>query len=178
MTFFYMYIGMSIIKIKSLNRPLEKDLHVSTSLLVPEEHLAFLKKITNKIGIPKFLNILIGKFEPGILKKEIEMNKRVTVKHQREGLNLQKISVEPLASDWVELGVLALALGVSKCYLFTLLVRLYKKWESGRYIKSFWKKFGIDLPSKEREGFRDYSIFTLIGIFLDDIYRRELHYGT
>ncbi len=169
---------MSIIKIKSLNRPLEKDLHVSTSLLVPEEYLAFLKKMTEDMGIPKFLGLLISKFEPGILRKEIEMHKKVTVKHQSEGLNLQKLSIEPLASDWVELGVLASALGVSKCYLFTILVRLYKKWKSGRYIKSFWEKFGIDFEPKEREGFREYSIFTLVGMFLNDIYQRELHYGT
>lgn len=173
-----MYIGMNVEKVKSLNKPLDKELHVQTSLLVPIELISFLKRETAKIGIPKLLGMLISQFEPGILKKEVEMIKKTTVKHQIEGLNLQKLSVEPLASDWAELGSLASALGVSKCRLFTLLLKLFQKWESGRYARKLWKKFGIDSPPKERKNPIEHTIFTVIGMFVEGIYRRELHYGT
>jgi hypothetical protein len=173
-----MYIGMNIGKIKSLNKPLEEELHVQTSLLVSAEMIGFLKKATDKVGIPKLLGLLISQFEPGILKKEVEMIKKTTVKHQPEGLNLQKLSIEPLASDWAVLGALASALGISKCCLFTLFLRLYQKWESGKYARSLWKKFGIDLSCQERKNPIDYTIFTVIGMFVEGIYRRELHYGT
>lgn len=168
---------MNVEKVKSLKKPLDKDLHVQTSLLVPADLVGFLKNATDKIGIPKFLGLLISQFEPGVLKKEVEMIKKTTVKHQVEGLNLQKLSIEPFASDWAILGALAYALGISKCRLFTLFLKLYQKWESGRYARSLWKKFGIDLPHQERKNPIDYTIFTVIGMFVEGIYRRELHYG-
>jgi hypothetical protein len=173
-----MYIGMSVEKVKSLNKPLEEELHVQTSLLVPAALIGILKNATNKIGIPKFLGQLIDKFELGILMREVEMSKKTTVKHQVEGLDLQKLSVEPLASDWAEFGILASALGITRCRLFTLLLRLFQKWESGRYVRSLWKKFGIDSPCQERKTPIDYTIFTMVGMFMEGIYRRELHYGT
>jgi hypothetical protein len=52
---------------------------------------------------------------------------RSFVRHQRAGQNLIRICFRPDQDDWLELGQIALHMGVSRCLAFVLLARLLKR---------------------------------------------------
>jgi hypothetical protein len=157
---------------------------VKTSVLIPFKRLLIWEYCTQKMSIEEFIHLLLHKYEPALLSKKLKLNRSIIARRQKEGQHLQKISIEPKARDWVELGLLALSLGVTKCYLLVLLLKLYEKSIFGRTIYSAWTKFGIDMrfnPFAE-ECFTTVrkSVGVIIELFCkgtNEIYNREMEFG-
>lgn len=103
--------------------PTLKDSFVAT-LLIP----AFLKKALqdhlelNNCGLSILLRHLVYKYRKQILARDMPVNHFYRRAYQASGLNLQKRNLRPEPEVWELFSLFAEYLGVSRCYLFTLLL--------------------------------------------------------
>lgn len=70
------------------------------------------------------LKMLLTKYRGFLALGNLPFQKKPKLTFQDDGQSLQKISFRPDDSDWFELGILAYGCGVSRCWLFTYLLRL------------------------------------------------------
>jgi hypothetical protein len=157
---------------------------VKTSVLIPFRRLLVWEYCSKKMGIAEFIHLLLHKFEPAVLSKKLRLKRSIVPRRQKEGQHLLKISIEPKARDWAELGIMAISLGVTKCYLLDLLLRLYEKAFWGRTIYSVWEKFEIDMRwnpfVEECITTARRSVGVIIELFCQSnaaIYNREMEFG-
>lgn len=100
--------------------------HVCTqsSLLIPEKFLdVFLEKTTNS-SREMYFHDLLKRYRNVVLWKVFAKSKSVKTLYQEEGQNLIKKNFRPSNDDWIEFGLLASWLGISRTALFTLFLVL------------------------------------------------------
>ena len=104
-----------------------------SSLLIPDELASQLTRILPllfdkhgvvradlRLGLQRLLRKYRGFFAGG----HLPFQSKPKLLYQDEGLNLRRFSFRPNPADWFELGILAYGLGVSRCWLFSYLLKL------------------------------------------------------
>ncbi|XDD52485.1 DUF1564 family protein [Leptospira sp. WS92.C1] len=103
------------------------------TLLIPENLVRLRKLKAAKLN--QELNYLLKKYGTVALKKNFLGKNLPAISYQNKGLTLKKMNFRPNEKDWVELGIIALGLGVSKCLLFAIL----EEWECSNEVpREFW----------------------------------------
>ena len=105
--------------------PNDENLSVST-LLVPAYLVPVLKEklAENRCTLPTYLRRLLRGFRRLTLDKSLPESYKCNCQYQEEGLRLKRVNFRPDHESWLELGIIARAHGVSRCFLFTLLLIL------------------------------------------------------
>ncbi|MBM9500614.1 DUF1564 family protein [Leptospira sp. 201903071] len=98
------------------------------TLLIPEQIIRMRRLRANKLN--QELSFLLQKYQKTALKKKFLGKSFPAISYQRKGLKLKRMNFRPNEKEWVELGILALGLGVSRCLLFAIL----EEWECRKEI--------------------------------------------
>ncbi|AOP36431.1 hypothetical protein A0128_20685 [Leptospira tipperaryensis] len=98
------------------------------TLLIPEKIIRLRRLKADKLN--EELSFLLKKYQNVALKKKFLGRSFPAISYQRKGLKLKRMNFRPDEKDWIELGVLALGLGVSRCLLFSIL----EEWECNQEI--------------------------------------------
>ena len=78
--------------------------------------------------------------------------------YQKQGLKLQRLDFRPNNGDWLELGLLACSLGLSRCAVFVMLLQRELSMSSG-------ESSGVGTPVRKRPAILSFSVFTVIDSF-------------
>ncbi|MBM9500083.1 DUF1564 domain-containing protein [Leptospira sp. 201903071] len=106
------------------------------TILIPEVYLKNLTKEERKI-LPKKIRSLVGKYSTYISSMRRLNSKAGKRKYQRDVGKLRRVNVRMKTRDWLLLGVLAEAHGVSRCFLVNFLLYLESS-EVGDSLRKFW----------------------------------------
>ncbi|MBM9576088.1 DUF1564 family protein [Leptospira sp. 201903070] len=98
------------------------------TLLIPEQIIRKRKLQANKLN--QELSFLLQKYQKAALKKRFLGKNFPAISYQSKGLKLKRMNFRPNEKEWVELGILALGLGVSRCLLFAIL----EEWECNQEV--------------------------------------------
>lgn len=98
------------------------------TLLIPEQIIRMRKLRADKLNLE--LSFLLKKYQKAALRKKFLGKSFPAVSYQKKGLKLTRMNFRPDEKDWVELGILAQGLGVSRCLLFSIL----EQWECNQEI--------------------------------------------
>lgn len=104
------------------------------TFLIPEDYLKKLTKKERK-ALPQKIRFLVGRYSNHISSMKRLNSKAGKRKYQRKVGKLKRINVRMQTGDWLLLGTLAEAHGVSRCYLVNFLLNL----ESSKTGVSPWK---------------------------------------
>ncbi|EMJ92536.1 PF07600 family protein [Leptospira alstonii serovar Pingchang str. 80-412] len=100
------------------------------SFLIPE-HLVCSTRLRPK-ALRKTLHLLLSHWDETLVRKRFLGKRLAYARYQEKNLNLQKMNFRPFEEDWCKLGILAWGLGISRCFLFSLLL----EWGIPRKTKS------------------------------------------
>lgn len=94
------------------------------TLLAPAALAPQIRSRTGAASNGGYLRYLLGRYRSALENwcKDAPLTDRTS--YQPAGLNLMRVSLRPLSGDWLELSVLARAIGCSRCKLFILLCEL------------------------------------------------------
>ncbi|MCE9501443.1 MAG: DUF1564 domain-containing protein [Leptospira sp.] len=102
-----------------------------SSLLIPDRFLADFKRISDETGRDIYFHSLLKRYSPLVLSGFFGKRTKSKICYQKKENNLIKRNFNPVNSDWIEFGLLADYLGVSKTALFVMFLRLdIAGWES------------------------------------------------
>ncbi len=104
-------------------KPLEFE-RTQSSLLIPEKFLDIFLARTEEISREAYFHDLLKRYRPLVLWKTFAKSSKVKTSYQDEGQNLVKKNFWPSNDDWLEFGLLAKWLGISRTALFTLFLIL------------------------------------------------------
>ncbi len=92
-----------------------------SSLLIPEKFLDVFMEKTKRIGVSKedYFVYLLRRYRCLVLWNTYPKSSRAKTRYQDEGQNLIKKNLYPSNADWIEFGILAAWLGISRTALFT-----------------------------------------------------------
>ncbi len=102
----------------------EKLETTQSSLLIPEKFLDVFEEKTKDQSREVYLQYLLISYRSIVLSGTFAKSNRVKTCYQDEGQNLIKKNFRPFNPDWIELGILANWLGISRTALFTLFLIL------------------------------------------------------
>lgn len=100
-------------------------------------------KDRNAHSVSKYLNYLLKKYKLEVFHKKFPQSIRVKTQYQSYGQELVRVSVRPSNSDWMILSELSQGLGISRCYLFVLLLEID--------IDIRTKNVGIPIPRRAKD---------------------------
>jgi hypothetical protein len=110
------------------------DRSTVSTLLIPSDLVEELPQLIPYFVDPKSgkvfwdlrngLKLLLKKYRGFLASGNLPFQDKPKLTFQDEGLDLQKFSFRPYDDDWFELGILAYGCGVSRCWLFSYLLRL------------------------------------------------------
>jgi hypothetical protein len=96
-----------------------------STFYVPANLCEFLKyKIRSHGSLIKYFETILTKFRVINYSGMLPNSSRVKTVYQEAGLELVRFDFEPRNEDWIELGSLAMGLGVSRTWLFVFLLEL------------------------------------------------------
>lgn len=95
-----------------------------STLLIPKVYMERLVKVFGTDSLRPILKILLSRYRGWISLWHYKPSFKVKTLYQEEGLCLQEKKFRPDDADWAELGIIASGLGVSKCWLFSFLLKL------------------------------------------------------
>ncbi|MCC6274935.1 MAG: DUF1564 family protein [Leptospiraceae bacterium] len=95
-----------------------------SSLLIPEKFLEDFLERTENLSREDYFHELLKRYRPVVLWKTFAKSGKVKTLYQDEGQNLIKKNFYPQNDDWIEFGILANWLGLSRTALFTLFLTL------------------------------------------------------
>lgn len=95
-----------------------------SSLLIPEKLIDVYEEKTNNISREKYLHVLLRKYGDMVLIGLLAKSQKIKTSYQEEHQNLIKKNFRPFNDDWIELGILANYLGISRTALFTWFLML------------------------------------------------------
>ncbi len=100
--------------------------NTQSSLLIPEKFLDVFIEKTKGRGVPKevYFHYLLKQYRCMVLWKTFPKSTRAKTRYQDEGQNLVKKNFYPSNADWIEFGILAAWLGISRTALFTWFLTL------------------------------------------------------
>ncbi len=98
------------------------------TLLVPERIIRIRKLKSNQLN--RELSTLLKKYQNAALKKKFLGKNFPAISYQNKGQKLKRMNFRPDEKDWIEFGLLAQGLGVSRCLLFSIL----EDWQCSREI--------------------------------------------
>jgi hypothetical protein len=154
---------------------MQLDFRYSTpsTFLIPESLIAGVQRhLENQGGqMCKLLRVLLRTYRIQIVRGAIRCSRHAKTEYQSPGHDLQRITFRPDNQSWLELGQLANFLGVSRCLMFIILLKM----EMGQAGVE-----NVGTTTKSWETYRHYhSIMTeycdIIHIFMG---RRERHLRT
>ncbi|MCC6274918.1 MAG: DUF1564 family protein [Leptospiraceae bacterium] len=90
-----------------------------STLLIPEKFLDEFLKRTEEISRDVYFRGLLKRYRYVVLCKTFAKSSRVKISYQEKGQHLVKKNFYPQNDDWVEFGLLANWLGISRTALFT-----------------------------------------------------------
>ncbi|AOP32815.1 hypothetical protein A0128_02370 [Leptospira tipperaryensis] len=106
------------------------------TILIPEDYLKKLTKEERRI-LPQKIKSLAGKYSKYVSSLRRLNSKAGKRKYQRDVGKLKRINVRMKTGDWLLLGTLAEAHGVSRCYLLNFLLFLESA-GVGDSLRRFW----------------------------------------
>ncbi len=95
-----------------------------SSLLIPEKFLEDFMEKTENISREAYFHDLLKRYRALVLWKMYAKSDRAKTRYQEEGQNLVKKNFYPSNDDWIEFGLLAAWLGISRTALFTWFLTL------------------------------------------------------
>jgi len=91
------------------------------TILIPRKRLRQVLSLAGARGWRPLLSRIVRAMPDRAARRVVT---RALVRYQRSGQNLVRVCFRPEADDWLELGQIALHLGISRCLAFMLLVRI------------------------------------------------------
>ncbi len=95
-----------------------------SSLLIPEKFLDVFLERTEEISREAYFHNLLKRYRCLVLWKTFAKSGKAKTSYQDEGQNLVKKNFYPQNDDWIEFGILAHWLGISRTALFILFLIL------------------------------------------------------
>ncbi|WP_162274111.1 DUF1564 family protein [Leptospira tipperaryensis] len=107
---------------------------ITCSLLIPQELMQRLSHSERK-NIGKNIHFLLRRYGK-TLKRSQRINRRaLTIKYQKTCNSLIKVNSRILPEEWATLSILASAHGVSRCFLYCILIQIFLSDRSKSYPK-------------------------------------------
>ncbi len=99
-------------------KPLQLEC-TQSSLLIPEKFIDVFLEKTEGVSREIYFHDLLKRYRPVVLWGTFAKSEKVKTCYQDEGQNLIKKNFYPQNDDWIEFGILARWLGISRTALFT-----------------------------------------------------------
>jgi len=115
-----------------------------SSLLIPASIIPQLEHRLKERGcnLKGYLNHLIRGYREIALKQRLLVDKHCKCRYQETGQNLHKYNFRPDNESWIELGQLGRANGISRCFLFVLLLLID--------VENCLKKKKVEVPTNHQ----------------------------
>ncbi|MCE9499359.1 MAG: DUF1564 domain-containing protein [Leptospira sp.] len=95
-----------------------------STLLIPDRFIDDFFNKTDPMGREIFFRTILKRYAPLIRAGVFGERNKVKISYQEKGRDLVRKNFRPFNSDWIEFGILADYIGVSKTELFTMLLVL------------------------------------------------------
>ncbi|MCE9499958.1 MAG: DUF1564 domain-containing protein [Leptospira sp.] len=95
-----------------------------STLLIPERFIGDFISKTDSSGREMYFHFLLKRYAPLVMAGVFGQRKKVKTCFQEKGNNLIRKNFRPFNPDWIEFGMLADYLGVSRTDLFTMFLKL------------------------------------------------------
>ena len=142
-----------------------------STLLIPASYIPVLDGILDRRGcrLSSYIKYLLVEYRSAILEKNLPVSRKCKCLYQNAGLDLRRRNFRPDNEAWLELGMLARSLGISRCFLFIRLLLLDVKKNEKNAVPTVFSETGISVP---------YAIrYEDILIIEGNYYRRTLGRG-
>ncbi len=95
-----------------------------STLLIPMELLELLIQKYGRRNFKETFHSLLSRYRGFLSLGVLPHSHKLKTLYQSDGLDLQPLKFRPDLSDWMELGILSSAIGVSRCLLFSFILEL------------------------------------------------------
>jgi len=95
-----------------------------SSLLIPEKFFDIFEEKTTEISREEYFCTLLKRYKELVLSGLYPKSEKPKTAYQDKDQNLIKVNFRPSNDDWIELGILAAWLGISRTALFTWFLTL------------------------------------------------------
>ncbi len=85
-----------------------------STLLIPKKFFDFFEENADKLTREEYFSILLGRYKELALSGLFPKSEKPKTAHQEEGQSLVKVNFRPKNEDWVELGIIASYLGITR----------------------------------------------------------------
>ncbi|MBM9502585.1 DUF1564 family protein [Leptospira sp. 201903071] len=119
---------------------------ITCSLLIPLELMKKLPQSERKV-VGKNINFLLCRYGKGLKINQRINQSALTIKYQKAGNSLIKINSRILPEEWAMLSILASAHGVSRCFLYCILIQIFIADRSKAYPKIYSNLASLKIES-------------------------------
>ena len=118
-----------------------------STLLIPDSYVSVLDDILKRRAcrLGPYLKYLLIEYRSAVLAKNLPVSEKCKRLYQDAGQDLQRRNFRPDNESWLELGMLARSLGISRCCLFIRLLLLDKKKHEKNAVPTFNSGTGISV---------------------------------
>ena len=134
-------------------QPDDSSVTVST-LLIPKSHISLLDNMLYRRGcrLSSYIKYLLVEYRSAVLDRNLPVARKCKCLYQNAGLDLHRRNFRPDNESWLELGMLARSLGISRCCLFIRLLLLDVKKNEKNAVPTNFSGTGISIPFAIRYG--------------------------
>ena len=127
-------------------RPDASPVTVST-LLIPDSLIPVLDDVLDRRGsrLSSYMKFLLVEYRSAILNRSLPVSEKCKCLYQNGGQDLRRRNFRPDNQSWLELGMLARSLGISRCFLFIRLLLLDVKKNGKNAVPTFHSGTGISV---------------------------------
>jgi len=127
-------------------RPDASPVTVST-LLIPDSLIPVLDDVLDRRGsrLSSYMKFLLVEYRSAILDRSLPVSQKCKCLYQNAGQDLHRRNFRPDNESWLELGMLARSLGVSRCCLFIRLLLLDMKKNGKNAVPTVFSETGISV---------------------------------
>ena len=90
-----------------------------STLLIPKKFFDFFKENADELTREEYFSKVLNRYKELALCGLFPKSEKAKTAHQEEGQSLVKVNFRPQNEDWIELGIIASYLGITRTGLFT-----------------------------------------------------------
>jgi len=119
-----------------------------STLLIPASYIPVLDGILDRRGcrLSSYIKYLLVEYRSAILNRSLPVSEKCKCLYQNGGQDLRRRNFRPDNQSWLELGMLARSLGISRCFLFIRLLLLDVKKNEKNAVPTVFSETGISVP--------------------------------